>query len=551
MSGGERRSPERRQGSVREAPPWLEPLQASLSEALERLYGVASDPTVTRHAALLLESLTRGQLSIAVEAEAAVALQASPLCGAADGPLLLQEGELAWRRWHTLRQEVLAALLDRAGSAQQGDGAAAATGRDGEPSPPCDPGDGARLDPRQRQAVAAVLDQRLVLLQGGPGTGKTSTVARMISAVLEREPATRLHLAAPTGKAAARLRGACGGGHPCSTLHRLLESRGDHFARNRRNPLRLDLLVVDEVSMVDLELMAALLAALPSSARLVLVGDPAQLPPIAPGAVLLDLQRPSVQKALGAAAITLTTTYRNDGAIATLAEALRAAMAQGGATDPLAAIQPQLEALAPEDNLRCCREPADRLPAPVRQRLAAQLDQLAAAAAACRPDAPSGWRELLTLRERLLVLSPLRGGPWGIDTIHRQLLGAAANAMAAWPEGLPVLCTRNRPELGLANGDVGVLVGLPGSAERQVLFDGEEPLWIHPAQLAGSAEPALALTVHKAQGSEAAELIVLLADPSPDPRLLYTALTRARQRALLVLPQPGASPCDREPAVPD
>jgi exodeoxyribonuclease V alpha subunit len=114
--------------------------------------------------------------------------------------------------------------------------------------------------------------------------------------------------------------------------------------------------------------------------------------------------------------------------------------------------------------------------------------------------------------------------------------GAAADAAApaAWPEGLPVLCTRNLPDLGLANGDVGVLVGAPGSQERQLVFGGEEPLWVHPAQLAGAAEPALALTVHKAQGSEAREVIVLLGGDDPGPRLLYTALTRARDRALLI-----------------
>jgi len=124
-----------------------------------------------------------------------------------------------------------------------------------------------------------------------------------------------------------------------------------------------------------------------------------------------------------------------------------------------------------------------------------------------------------------------------VEGIHRTLLGEAAAAPAiAWPEGLPVLCTRNLPELGLANGDVGVLVGRANSDDRQILFGGEEPLWVHPAQLAGAAEPALALTVHKAQGSEATEVIVLLADPDPDARLLYTALTRARERAVLITP---------------
>jgi len=397
------------------------------------------------------------------------------------------------------------------------------------------------LDPQQQRAVAMVRQRRLVVLQGGPGTGKTSTVVCMLEAVLSEEPECRIQLAAPTGKAAARLRLASGGRYPCGTLHHLLESRGGRFARDRHHPLALDLLVVDEVSMVDLDLMAALLEALPAAARLVLVGDPAQLPPIAPGAVLLDLQQPQLQAALGPAAITLTTTYRNNGAIAAVAATLRASLdprGGGGGGDPIAPIRSQLEALAPTDNLAWSREPMARLPLAVLERLRAHLASLARLAAGCRPGRPEGWQDLLAERDQLLVLSPLRRGPWGVEAIHRTLLADAA-APAAWPEGLPVLCTRNLADLGLANGDIGVLVGAPGAQERQLLFGGEEPLWVHPAQLAGAAEPALALTVHKAQGSEADEVWILMGESGRHShRLLYTALTRAKQRAVLITPSP-------------
>jgi exodeoxyribonuclease V alpha subunit len=151
------------------------------------------------------------------------------------------------------------------------------------------------------------------------------------------------------------------------------------------------------------------------------------------------------------------------------------------------------------------------------------------------------------VRDRLLVLSPQRRGPWGLDALHRALLGEAAGAsMFDWPVGTPVLCTRNLPELGLANGDVGVLVRQDGAEdERRLLFGdagGEAPLWVHPAQLAGAAEAALALTIHKAQGSEAEEVVVLMpAGEHRDPRLLYTALTRARRRALLITPADEAA----------
>jgi exodeoxyribonuclease V alpha subunit len=461
---------------------------------------------------------------------------------------VIEADQLSWRRWHDLRESVLSALLERVRPLDTADPTPAPLATAGHardttaPSPGSSggPTTTATLDARQFQAVEAVQTHRLVLLQGGPGTGKTSTVARMLAAVLERDPATRVQLAAPTGKAAARLRAATGGRHPCGTLHRLLESRGDSFARNRHHPLPLDLLVVDEVSMVDLALMAALLEALPASARLVLVGDPAQLPPIAPGAVLLDLQQPDLQACLGDAAITLTTTYRNNGAIAAVATALRdaaAAPAHGGGIAPLPLIQPLLEGLGPNDNLAWRQEIGGRLPAGVLTRLRSQLGALAEKAARCRPAEPDGWQALLAERDRLLVLSPVRRGPWGVDEIHRAVLGETASGPAAsWPEGLPVLCTRNLPELGLANGDVGVLVGRADSDDRQILFGGEKPLWVHPAQLAGAAEPALALTVHKAQGSEAAEVIVLLGDAEPDGRLLYTALTRARDRAELITP---------------
>ena len=532
----------------RDPPAWLTPLQTALLEALPRLYGAPVPPAVASLIGELLGALEQGRVAVPLPAElAGEPLAASALCRAPDGPLVIEAGQVSWRRWHALRQAVLAALLERAqphearqvdpgpsppagGTGRSGPSAAGSGSAPGAPEP----------DQRQRQAVDAVLGHRLVLLQGGPGTGKTSTVARMLAAVLARDPATRIHLAAPTGKAAARLRSATGGRHPCGTLHRLLESRGESFARDRLHPLPLDLLVVDEVSMVDLALMAAVLEALPSSARLVLVGDPAQLPPIAPGAVLLDLQRPELQAALGAAAITLTTTYRNDGAIAAVAAALRSNLDQADGTvaaSPLELIRPQLERLKAKDNLTWQRSNGARLPAAVLARLQEHLSALANLAAGCRPGRPEGWRSLLAERDRLLVLAPRRRGPWGVEGLHRTLLAEAAGTAADWPEGLPVLCTRNLPELGLANGDVGVLVGAPGSADRQMLFSGDEPLWIHPVQLVGAAEPALALTVHKAQGSEASEVIVLLADPMAEARLLYTALTRARERVLLITPE--------------
>ncbi|MFM7269529.1 MAG: ATP-dependent RecD-like DNA helicase [Cyanobium sp.] len=519
-------------GREREQPAWLRPLQDALVEALPRLYGLAPDSALREHTASLLAALERGELSQVLSPAEAASLAASPYSHAPDGPLVVESTSVSWRRWHSLRQDVIAALIERAGPPES----AAAL-----PPPPS--AIAPRLDTNQRQAVQAVLEHRLVLLQGGPGTGKTSTVGAMIAAVLEREPACRVHLAAPTGKAAARLRAATAGHYPCSTLHRLLESRGERFGRNRRHPLALDLLVLDEVSMVNQELMAALLEALPAEARLVLVGDPAQLPPIEPGAVLLDLQQPNLRQSLGTAAVNLTTSYRNAGAIAQVAGELRNDIVMAGSTDARALLLPLLRGLPPNANLASLEAPAERPPRWVLHRLRERLTVLGAAAAACRPGRPEGSEELLDLREQLLVLAPLRGGPWGVDTLHRALLTDTFAQPAAWPEGLPVLCTRNLPEFGLANGDVGVMVGTPGTADRQLLFGHGETLWIDPAPLRAALEPGLALTVHKAQGSEAAEVIVLLPEAAADPRLLYTALTRARERATLLLPAASGEPC--------
>jgi len=601
-------------------PPWLTALQESLVEALPRLYGVPADPLVSEAIAALTLALAAGELACPLPLslqqgqglaqadgpDSLVRLQRSALVQASDSPLVLAGQRLAWRRWQQRLQQVLDALVERAQAPppawpvaagepvadQPPVGKAAAEPAAVQPSavepaakkgtlaaaPPAAP-----LDDQQRRAVAAVLAKGLVLLEGGPGTGKTSTVAAMISAVQQHCPQARIHLAAPTGKAAARLGQASGDRHPCSTLHRLLEQRGDRFLRNRHHPLPLDLLIVDEVSMVDLELMAALLEALPASCRLVLVGDPAQLPPVAPGAVLAALQRPAPRAALGDAAVHLETTYRHAGAIAAVAATLRQWAGAEGPDAPkvpggealLEQLHPQLQRLGQDDNLHWLEVPwtgwSASLPEPVRQRLQqhrlklAELARRAGAqgAGALRAGAQGAGAQgagdqkatdqaaaveaLLAQRDRLLLLTPQRRGPWGVETLHRLLLGDAAADPARWPCGTPVICLRNRDDLGLANGDLGVVVGdsaatSPNSNldsnrdfQRWLVFGPHPSQRLHPAQLAGAVEPALALTVHKAQGSEAQEVIVLVPPGEPrDPRLLYTALTRARQRVLLV-----------------
>ncbi len=473
-------------------------------------------------------------------------VEASALDDAPEAPVVRDGRWLRWRRWHHQLHHCTSSLIAR-GQAWV-EPAPSATQR----SQALQRAAAAGLDPQQCSAVEALLQHRLVLLTGGPGTGKTSTVVQMLAAALRLQPELRLRLAAPTGKAAARLGAAVAAGAaalepglaerlqelPCGTLHRLLEARGDGagFRRGSALPLELDLLVVDEVSMVDLPLMQALLAALPEASRLLLVGDPDQLPPVGPGAVLQELCRPASIAALGPAAIELRTTYRNDGAIATLAATLRHRPRQSA--DARALLRPRLEQLQPGDNVQWLEAPAGRLPAQVVRRLRQhqqRLEQLAAELGRLDPqtgpDAESA-DGLLAELERLILLSPIRQGPWGVEGVHRALLGEVlAGPLQGWPLGTPVLNRRNLPEQGLANGDIGVLVaGTDGG--RLVLFAGGRLL--HPARL-GEAEPALALTVHKSQGSQYGEVLLLLPAGRPlDASLLYTALTRAREQALLI-----------------
>ena len=493
----------------------------------------------------LTTALSRGDISLQLDDGAEVpegietdgwpllhreALVASGWLDGDQAVLVLNHNTLSWRRWQGAMQELELELLRRCFQAP-----IHATNQDAAISHPSKNND---LSAEQQAAVRAIDRYGVVLLSGGPGTGKTSTVQHMLLRAFEKQPKLRARLAAPTGKAARRLQDAIRSNPitaalPCTTVHRLLEARPGGFGRHRRNPLELDLLIVDEMSMVDLELGRALLSALPTHCQLILVGDSAQLPPIGAGAVWQHLQEPDQNKRFKDGAITLTEVYRNRGALAQMSAVLRD---QG-----LKPFWSQLSSLPKTSNITVHYSQTRQIPEAVHAALTRHLDHLKDKASALginahgQPDQQQA-QELLNILDTSMVLCPRRRGPWGVNAVHQHLLNSSEPQR--WPSGLPVLCSENQPELGLANGDLGVMVG--EGVQQQALFLCSDPsgdcrhALYHPARLR-SLEPALALTIHKAQGCEMDKVMLLW--PTLDDRqssaLLYTAITRAKQQVLL------------------
>lgn len=397
----------------------------------------------------------------------------------------------------------------------------------------------------QRDAVRAAAGRLTTVLAGGPGTGKTSTVAGLLTLLLEQAEATghrpRIALAAPTGKAAARLRESVLGslGHmpeqdrqrlgtdiEAVTVHRLLGWRpdsGNRFRRDRGNPLPHDIVVVDEASMLSLTLTARLLEALRPGARLLLVGDPDQLASVEAGAVLADLVAGYGDDGPVA---RLQTSHRFGHEIGTLAEAVRV-----GDADLVLELLAQARPGGPVEHLPV----ADVIGADeaLRLRLLTHAERLRDLALAGRY--ADALRELGEHR----LLCAHRDGPWGVgpwnDRVERWL-AEASDHLGRQVVGRPLLVTTNDRGLGLFNGDTGVMALRADHRVVGVFGEPDAPI-VHAASTLGEVDTAHALTIHKSQGSQARSVTVLL--PDADSRLLtrellYTAITRAQESVTLV-----------------
>lgn len=470
---------------------------------------------------------------------------------------IIVDGQRSWlHRYWQYEREVEQGLRLRAQAASISTDATAATEAIAQLMPSAE-----QAVDWQRVAAAMALQAPLTVICGGPGTGKTYTALRLLALIarLAGKP-LRMALAAPTGKAAQRLSESVQAGlmalplteaervalpADALTLHRLLGFRPQSVEprRDASHPLDLDALVVDECSMVDLPLMAKLLRALKPECRLILLGDPDQLPAVENGAVLAtlaathldnhfsaktcrwlaDVQVANLKPQRGVSAIAdrivrleRPRRFGGESGIARLVRAIRA----GDEAQVF-------DALASSDDIHWSEKPWSADAAMTRQAIREAWKDLAVA------ESP---REALQQLSRYRILCALREGPRGVAGINHAvgslLHGAAATQLHV--NGRPILINNNQHALGLYNGDVGILLGETAGAPLRAWFERRDGglLQVLPTQLPPH-QSAYAMTVHKAQGSEF-DTVELVLPESPHPLVtrewLYTAASRARHR---------------------
>ena len=439
------------------------------------------------------------------------------------------------------------------------------------------------LGPEQQNAVRAAVEHNLTVITGGPGTGKTTIVCSILRALLKKDglEVADVALAAPTGRAGQRMgealkkqcetawsgsdaadAKACGEIATLTgmTVHSLLGGYGPKWKYNEENPLPHRLVVVDECSMVDLLLMRSLLDALRKDCRLVLLGDKNQLPSVEAGAVLGDLMLMG-KKGREAAFPELTESHRFTGRLKTCAEEFNA-----GNSNAIMSPESRLPVVGetwtqkiskPESENGCFwyELKGERLPQQVDERLhewavAHGLDKdgaLVAAAREIRDGDPAfdgkcsdATRKLFGALDASRILTVVRKGPFGVQHVNGLLLKERLGRNPIQPLvdcGIPVIVTMNTRSLNLFNGDVGVTVKTPKRGVC-VLFPRGEEVVCCPVSKLPEHELAYALTVHKSQGSEYENVLVVLPDDVNHPllnrQLVYTGITRAKKRAVIL-----------------
>ena len=559
----------------------------------------------------LLEALDGEAWCKALQASSLVEHAGQSSADAVSRPLVLSERRLYLRRYWTYERRIDGALRQRLAVAEAtpADLPARLNGLFGIP---------AQNAPVDWQKLACALATRgaFSIVTGGPGTGKTTTVVRLLALLqapaVEAGAPLRIRLAAPTGKAAARLTESISVQvkslevddkvrqkipSDVTTVHRLLGSRPGtrHFRHHAGNRLPLDVLVVDEASMIDLEMMANLLDALPAHARLVLLGDKDQLASVEAGAVLGDLCRDAeagwytaqtrswLEQVSGENLSASDLQQDLDGThplaqqVVMLRHSRRFGEGSGiGQLSRLVNQQLPREARA----LLAAGNHADLYALPLKGEQDRAFERLALEGRGTeakgyrhylevlreqRPDAEAqlqapcwaAWAgSVLQAFEAFQVLCAVRKGPWGVEGLNERITRALfarklIDGDQQWYEGRPVLMTRNDYGLGLMNGDIGIALMLPegeGQARRHVLRvafarnDGQGGIrFVLPSRL-NDVETVYAMTVHKSQGSEFSHTALVLPEalnPVLTKELIYTGITRAKHWFSLVEPRAG------------
>jgi len=427
-------------------------------------------------------------------------------------------------------------------------------------------------DEYQVQALSMVAKQALNIITGGPGTGKTYTLARIIAVLNQAMPNIRIAMAAPTGKAAQRMKEALQNSlndeklhdlvtdelkqlNPI-TIHRLLGlGTGSQPRFHAKQPLPYDVIVVDEASMLDLSLANMLLSAVPDQARLILLGDADQLAAVDVGAVLADLQQ---VPALAENRVHLVNSRRFEAGalIGKMAQFIQTQQAVQTSAALLEQFAQQVIAPSEIEEINLQAEMQDQiqleyLPA----QLSGQFDRTAyydklmlgyqpyieVLKSYLTADEPELWvKQVVKIFDDYRILAAIRQGAFGLSQLNQQveqrLLEALSLQMSKqgdWYVGRPVMMTYNDYQLGLSNGDIGICFkrNRDGQSQFEVYFPSLEK-WVLATRLPKSIETAFVLTIHKSQGSEFTHTAVVLDEAAKNllsKELLYTAITRAKK----------------------